>query len=504
MAALRAHPFFEPINWSTLWTDPAPPLETGLVRREGPPAGSPGDYWEDVGQEWDDLVRDGDGSSDEGTPYGDDGIGWAPGAEPGETYAAARTVREYGYVPPEEVGPEGELPDYARERINTPAPLTPAAVAAASAISGDTVTATTMEDGSIRTASATGGMAGTGPTGPVKLVQGNGAVQFQLPVASHSLDGSAMSTPTPEIVPSNGGVLMSNGDADSISTTSAGTTTDGSPDRQSEPEPSSGGGADNTVGASTAVPVGVPAPRDRYATSSSDGSPVEKLGAALDAMKLNRGRHRTRSPMRISTQPPLEPDWCVFTLARICAPKSNDCELVCRSSVLISGESMLFDSEVEETVMKRRTSRLLIPLPVAPRRPKVRQLVLTSHRLVCLKQMKNGRGIGIKSEYGFRPSEKEKEKEREKEERCMVTGVALKGGREFVVFSVRFCLTLHLLKSRAALLILFTIIDQPIRLLCRAGQRCGSDLGFENQRGNSAVQRTAARAQALTKPRQQQ
>ena len=36
MHALRSHPFFAPINWRTLWTDPAPPLEAGLVKREAP------------------------------------------------------------------------------------------------------------------------------------------------------------------------------------------------------------------------------------------------------------------------------------------------------------------------------------------------------------------------------------------------------------------------------------------------------------------------------------
>jgi len=158
------------------------------------------------------------------------------------------------------------------------------------------------------------------------------------------------------------------------------------------------------------APVSVPAPvRDSYSTSSSDGSPVEKLGAALEAMGLNRGRHRTRSPIRNG-----EPDW---------------------ASVLAPGETMLFHSAVEETVLKRRTSRLLLPLPVAPRKPKVRQLALTSHRLVCLKQYKAGREVGVKFEFGLRPSEKEKEKEREKEARSMITGVSKKGDREFVVFT---------------------------------------------------------------------
>lgn len=43
----------------------------------------------------------------------------------------------------------------------------------------------------------------------------------------------------------------------------------------------------------------------------------------------------------------------------------------------------------------------------------------------------------MKSEYGLRPSEKEKEKDRQKEERIMVTEVAQKGERGFVLFTVR-------------------------------------------------------------------
>lgn len=109
-----------------------------------------------------------------------------------------------------------------------------------------------------------------------------------------------------------------------------------------------------------------------------------------------------------------------------------------RSSVLSPGERLLYHSAVEETVLKRRTSRLLLPIPVAPRKPKLRQLALTSHRLLCLKQQhKGGRNVVIKCEYGLRPSEKEKEKEREKESRRIITGVGKKSEREFVVFTVR-------------------------------------------------------------------
>lgn len=66
----------------------------------------------------------------------------------------------------------------------------------------------------------------------------------------------------------------------------------------------------------------------------------------------------------------------------------------------------------------------------------MRQLALTSHRLVCLKQQHKGGNVVIKCEYGLRPSEKEKEKDREKESRRIITGVGKKSDREFVVFTV--------------------------------------------------------------------
>ncbi|KAI0316253.1 kinase-like domain-containing protein [Amylostereum chailletii] len=389
MSALRAHPFFAGVNWQTLWTNPAPPLESGLVRREHPLGVGSDQNWEDVGAAWDELVGgdeggdDDDDDDDSSVTPGDDGVRWAQGAE-GRGCSLTRVAQTPEVVPPEEVGPRGELPSYARDLL-PPARPPPSPTPGAS--SDRTMVGSTA--------------AVLAPPLPV-VVNGNRAIQFQLP----------------DVVALSAAVESTSGTDD---TSSVGTGADNSPERPADGNtgPATQNGSVNghdPPGANgvQSAPVSVPAVvRDAYATSSSDGSPVEKLGAALEAMKLNRGRNRTRSPMR-NAGPPVEPDW---------------------SSVLSPGEVMLFNSEVEETVMKRRTSRLLLPLPVAPRRPKVRQLVLTSHRLVCLKQLKSGRGIGIKSEYSLRPSEKEKEKDREKEQRCMVTGVAKKGAREFVMFT---------------------------------------------------------------------
>jgi 3-phosphoinositide dependent protein kinase-1 len=101
---------------------------------------------------------------------------------------------------------------------------------------------------------------------------------------------------------------------------------------------------------------------------------------------------------------------------------------------------MLFHAPVEETALKRRTSRLL-PLAVSQRKPKVRELALTSHRLVCLKPLKSGRGVGVKAEFALREAQGSgsgREKRAKSDEaRGTVTGVERKGAKEFVVLTVR-------------------------------------------------------------------
>jgi hypothetical protein len=102
---------------------------------------------------------------------------------------------------------------------------------------------------------------------------------------------------------------------------------------------------------------------------------------------------------------------------------------------------MLFHARVEETALKRRTSRLLLPLPVSQRKPKVRELVLTSHRLLCLKPLKSGRGVGIKAQFGLReaqaPATGREKRPKGDEARGMITGVERKSAKEFVVMTVR-------------------------------------------------------------------
>jgi len=112
--------------------------------------------------------------------------------------------------------------------------------------------------------------------------------------------------------------------------------------------------------------------------------------------------------------------------------------------VLNVGETMLFHAPVEETALKRRTSRLLLPLPVSQRKPKARELALTSHRLVCLKPLKSGRGVGVKAEFALlgevagqsRPAGSGRDKRTKGDEsRGTVTGVERRGVKEFVVLT---------------------------------------------------------------------
>ena len=74
MLALRAHPFLATVQWTTLWVDPAPPLEAGLVKRMA--TRDPACVWKDVGADWDELVGDEES-------YEEDGIEWAEDTDGG-------------------------------------------------------------------------------------------------------------------------------------------------------------------------------------------------------------------------------------------------------------------------------------------------------------------------------------------------------------------------------------------------------------------------------------
>jgi len=307
MEALRSHPFFASIRWDTLWDDPVPPLETGLVRRESAPA----DEWDDVGASWDELVSGPDGSEDEdeddggvegshpnGNPLaharsrapGDDGIEWAPDAQ---AYVSPPAI------PPEEIGPHGEMPDYARESLSL-----------AGAINGVVAVDAVVASG-----------------GDVDGAQGERAVGAG---ADSAINGGYGLLFVPPMID---GVLM-----DAIKSAGEGAGPGIGSDPGSGPCPSPDSCKNNVtergrLGSTSAeagyvdgelaaadlsrrksAPLRVPrGMRDSYATSSSDGSPVERLGAALEAMGIHRGRLRTRSPTpaRGSASSAEAPDWYV-------------------------------------------------------------------------------------------------------------------------------------------------------------------------------------------------
>jgi 3-phosphoinositide dependent protein kinase-1 len=106
MQALRTHPFFSSIHWNTLWADPAPPLQAGLVKKERPLAGDgTGQNWADMGAVWDELV---------GCELRDtDEIAWASDGE-GPRYELINNNKQNGHASKgvREEGPMGEVPRY--------------------------------------------------------------------------------------------------------------------------------------------------------------------------------------------------------------------------------------------------------------------------------------------------------------------------------------------------------------------------------------------------------
>ncbi|OBZ67282.1 3-phosphoinositide-dependent protein kinase 1 [Grifola frondosa] len=160
-------------------------------------------------------------------------------------------------------------------------------------------------------------------------------------------------------------------------------------------------------GLTKARPIDVPhtSARDSYstgsATSSSDGSQPDRMESALES---SRGRNRAQTPIQGNA---------------LCDPELT--------SLLSPGESIIFNSFVEACTPKRRASRLLA-MAVAPRKNKPRELVLTTHRLICVKH-KSGHAIQMRTELFVRPAEKEKDA------RHIISSVEPKGEREFVVMT---------------------------------------------------------------------
>jgi len=303
MEALRSHPFFASIRWDTLWDDPPPPLETGLARREPAPV----DEWDDVGATWDELISGPDGSEDGDEdvesimgshpngnshahprlrPPGDDGIEWAPDAQLFVSPA----------IPPEEIGPHGEMPDYARQS------LTLAEDVNGMDVGVDAVVAPEVDVD-------VDGAGGESPVGAVAdaVVSGGYAIRFVPP----GFEGVSNTSAAEDVVPGSSPDTITGPGPSRDPEKDKATERDSPVSTSTDGDGEIAAGLPQRTSGSLPVPRGV---RDSYATSSSDGSPVEKLSAALEAMGIPRGRLRTRSPTPAREAPSTvdAPDWYVL------------------------------------------------------------------------------------------------------------------------------------------------------------------------------------------------
>jgi len=115
-----------------------------------------------------------------------------------------------------------------------------------------------------------------------------------------------------------------------------------------------------------------------------------------------------------------------------------------RSSILLPGEDIRFQSLVSATSLKRRPSKLLSI--TTKKKTKTRMLILTSNRLICVKIEKGGK-LAIRGEWALKVTtgkggannEKPKpgkDKERKKGKNQTIISVDPKGEKEFVVLTV--------------------------------------------------------------------
>lgn len=318
METLRSHPFFASINWKTLWTDPPPPLEPGLVRKDVSLGRGADGVWDDVGAAWDDLV----GVRD------DDSIDWVPDTQYNDTSASV------------DVGPMGEI------RKPLPAPKQ----SAASEIQ------------------------------PPDIPRQGPEIHFEKPRTT-PLESPATGTSSSSEESHTGHIEQI---MDSM-----------------------------TIGATKRSPA-----------DTQHGSDEE------------RGRNKIQSPVQ-GNGPTNDVDLCVFLYMKaryLGLPRSH-----VSSSILglPSDEKIIFNSNVETRSLRHLANRL-IPLPVPVSKTKTRQLVLTTRRLLCLKQQPKDSSVTVKTELALRASTKLKEKDKERDSRGIIANIERKGDREFVISTVSF------------------------------------------------------------------
>ncbi|KAF9451291.1 kinase-like protein [Macrolepiota fuliginosa MF-IS2] len=319
--ALKSHPFFKSINWDKLWTDPVPPLEAGLFKKEHPLPPSNDQIWDDVEAAWDDIMAE-------------DEMSWASDAE-GPDYL----IHTNGHLPTaNQIIQQDQLLGIKDGELLGPTDVPPSLQA----------------------------RRGTNST-----IQGVEEIKRQLVKEQTGKESPSAVEDSP----------------------TTGT--------------SSSEGSRGIVAAATS-PVSV--------TLSSPSQTTTHIPSQLqDPAEGGRGRNPALSPKQ-GHGPSPESDFA-------------------KRLKLPLGESVLFDSVVEERSMKRRASKLI---PLVPHsKAKTRQLVLTSKRLLCLKQKQRQKpqDISVKFELALKASEKLKEKDKEKESRGIIATVQRKGEREFVVLT---------------------------------------------------------------------
>lgn len=100
MKALRSHPFFASINWRNLWSDPAPPLEAGLVKKDAP---QPSNI--SLRLAWDELDENAIEDDDDQDEL-DDAVSWTSNGDGTEHHYSPTQAN--GHAPAELIGPYGE------------------------------------------------------------------------------------------------------------------------------------------------------------------------------------------------------------------------------------------------------------------------------------------------------------------------------------------------------------------------------------------------------------
>jgi len=165
--------------------------------------------------------------------------------------------------------------------------------------------------------------------------------------------------------------------------------------------------------------------------SSSEGGSVERITSGVQAMgpfrfpsdhsngavEHERGRSQAPTPIQGNTMSTAE-------LPLTLNPQAN--------------EVVLYQSLVEVRSIRRRASRLLKPIPGTQIKPKTREIILTNHRLICLKTKNSPTRSSVKSELFIKAGEEGKEKEKKKDgkdAKGILVSAELKGDREFAVLS---------------------------------------------------------------------